>query len=422
MKKLSLLMAAVLIFSSCASTSVSKKNDGTIKPAGTYKAISLDDFKDGFSHARFSYKDEIPPYPLYHSSQIDGIALNMINLQHGDGGWEKNIDFQRVYTEEEIKAIQEKNSTIPPVTYGLMKTKNGSTMDNRNIYSQVKYLVQVYKQIPDKKYLDCAIKAIEWILNAQHPVSGGFTGADVYAITYNDDVMSNALSALLDIATNDDLYSKVPSNLRKKARNAYDRGLECILKTQITVTLDDGTKLLTAWCQQHDHDTLAPIWAREYEAPSICSAESRKVALMLMNIENPSEEVKKAIIACCEFFDRDDVRIHGKRLVRNPIPGIMLGSHYYDFDQVLIDDPSAPDCWARFYALDSSFDITLGARTSIKGTYPKVLSPIWCDRGCKFVEDFNQISQERRNGYRYTNNNGEKLLEAYGEWKQKMGL
>ena len=117
-------------------------------------------------------------------------------------------------------------------------------MDNRNIFSQIRYLANVYMQIPENRYAECAKRGILWILNAQEPNTGGFTGADVFAITFNDDVMADVLSFLNEVVQNRKLYAFVDEETCARAQNAYSRGIECILKTQIKVTLDDGSKFL----------------------------------------------------------------------------------------------------------------------------------------------------------------------------------
>lgn len=389
----------------------------------SFAPVSLKEFSDGFSHARYKYKNEIPPYKLYSGSQIAGIAENMIFLQNPDGGWAKNLDFQQIFTLEELYAIKERNKNILPVTCNLKKQSDGSTMDNRNIFSEIRYLARVYAQIPEKRYADCAKRGLEWILNAQEPKTGGFTGADVYAITFNDDVMADVLSFLSEISENHESYPFFDDEMRKKAKKAYERGIGCILKTQIAVTLDDGTKILTAWCQQHSYENYAPVWAREFEPPSICSTESKKVVELLMKIKNPSEEVKNAVISACDFFSRDDIKIRGKKLVRIQRQGSVLNGRYSDYEQRLVDDKNAPVLWARFYALDKSFDVASGARKPIQGDYPKTLSPVWCDRGCKYVTDFNELSMERRNGYGYTTSSIENLIsKEYKDWCKKNGI
>lgn len=371
-----------------------------------YTAISLKDFGDSISHARYGYPNSIPPYEIYADDQIAGIAENMIWLQNPDGGWTKNWDWARIYTAEELEKIKADNEKIPPVGYNLVKKvhSKASTTDNRNIYTQINYLAKVYKQIPDKKYAACAERALDCLLSMQHPKSGGFTGADVFAITYNDDVMSGILTALKEISRDDELYGFLPKKSRNAASNAYKKGIDCILKTQIKVKKPNGTEILTAWCQQHDHETLEPIWARTFEPPSIVTAESVKVVRFLMTEENPSKEIKNAIIAACEWMNRDDIRIHGKRLVKIPAEPMTLNDRWSDYEQVLQDDATAPDIWARFYDLEKE-------------------TPIWCDRYKKFCENFNDMSRERRNGYSYTVTSPRKLVEEeYPEWKKKYGI
>ncbi len=422
-----ILLTGMTFFTSCTSGSngsnlatSQEEADFKAKCSRQYNEINISDFSDGFNHARYLYEDSIPPWQLYDTTQILGLAENMIYLQNPDGGWAKNLDFQRVYTLSELREIQNNNKSVPPVTYQLHQSQDGSTMDNRNIYSQLKYLCQVYRQVPDQRYLDCAVKAFTWILNAQHPTSGGFTGADVFAITFNDNVMSDVLTVLRDIANagSSSYYYVLPVSQRKQAETAYKKGINCILKTQITVTLKDNTKLKTAWCQQHSHDTFAPVWAREFEPPSICSSESFSVLKFLMNDPSPTEQIKAAVKAGVEFFDRDDVRIHGKELKQTPIQATTLNGRTYTYDQTLVDNPSAPDMWARFYALDKTFDVVTGARKPIQGNYPEVLSPVWCDRGCIYYDDYNKMSMERRNGYSYVNSSFNSTLSKYNQWKQ----
>jgi len=49
----------------------------------------------------------------------------------------------------------------------------------------------------------------------------------------------------------------------------------------------------------------------------------------------------------------------------------------------------------------------------------KTLQPVYCDRGRIIVENYNDLSRERRNGYSYLGNWVEKLKDPYQEWKSK---
>ena len=132
-----------------------------------------------------------------------------------------------------------------------------------------------------------------------------------------------------------------------------------------------------------------------------------------MEIPDPDEEVKRAILAGCEFFDRSDVRISGKKLIYKEIEPVTLNGRTYTSDRFLVDDASAKDLWARFYALDDSYDVISGAPCPIKGNYPEVLRPVWCDRDCEYRDSYNDLSQERRNGYYYVISSGHSLLKTY---------
>lgn len=86
-------------------------------------------------------------------------------------------------------------------------------------------------------------------------------------ITYNDDAMVNTMILLRDIAEQKEPYQGdlTDETLRLQMQAAFDKGIECILATQIVT---DGE--LTVWCQQHDRETLKPAKASAYELPSYC--------------------------------------------------------------------------------------------------------------------------------------------------------
>ena len=221
-----------------------------------------------------------------------------------------------------------------------------------------------------------------------------------------------------DVAAGDSCFSGIPQDLQEMAQDAYSKGIACILRTQIRITLEDGSIILTAWCQQHSNEEpYAPIWARSFEPPSICSRESFDVLKLLMEIPDPDEAVRQAVIAGCEFFNRDDVRIHGKEIKTVETEPVFLKDRTYTTDRFLVDKNGATDLWARFYALDGRFDVVSGAPAPIQGEYPSTLQPIWCDENCTYVKDYNDLSRERRNGYSYVINGGEQLLAFFAQWR-----
>src|SRR5690606_27709065 len=72
-------------------------------------------------------------------------------------------------------------------------------------------------------------------------------------ITYNDDAMVRVLEVVRAVARGEPPFEWVEPLVREQAMQSESRGIDCILRTQIRVA-----GRLTAWCAQHDAETLAP--------------------------------------------------------------------------------------------------------------------------------------------------------------------
>lgn len=66
-------------------------------------------------------------------------------------------------------------------------------------------------------------------------------------------------------------------------------------------------------------------------------------------------------------------------------------------------DTPCPPLWARFYTIDGN-------------------RPFFCDRDGVMRFDLSEIGYERRNGYRWYNSDGMKVLKRYESWARKYGL
>jgi len=348
-----------------------------------WHAIDLQLFSDSIHHARMIFKDEKPPYAIWQPTQIIHIAENILAHQYEDGGWPKNIDWQRAWSDEELVSIRTK--------YG---SRQGGTLDNRNTYSQVRYLAKVHQQTDLNRYAQAASKGLNWILTKQNEHSGGWPGDDVDAVTFNDDVMVGVMKLLWDIRQGNKEYAFLSNKLMQRVNEAYNRGLTCILKCQIKVQGE-----LTAWCQQHSHHDLRPVKARSYELPSIVSAESVEVVHFLMDIDDPIPEVIRAVQAAVSWLAR--VKITGLRLKTIEAEPIRFRWHYSDKDRVVVPDPQTPTIWARFYDL-------------------KEFKPFFVNRSGEVVQDYSKLSRERRTGYDWYGYWPAKLLEdEYSSWQKK---
>ncbi len=317
-----------------------------------------------------------------YTDEAKRIADNLVLYQLESGAWQKNVYFPAEITAEHKKEI---SANKKHVEWG--------TIDNGSTTTEIIYLSKMYNVVRDEKYKKAALKGIEYLLEAQYENGGWpqfYPNAKGYArhITYNDNAMVNIMRVLQDIFEYDPLYWYVPTSLREKAKTAFDKGVQCILATQV---VQDGKP--TVWCAQHDFETLAPAKARAYELPSLSGQESDNIVLLLMDIPNPSPEIVAAVENAIAWFEKS--KIEGIRL------------EYYRNDEGkrdyrVVACEKCPVLWARFYELDTN-------------------RPFFCDRDGIKKYDVSQIGHERRTGYSWYNNDGRSVLTRYKMWKREMG-
>lgn len=317
-----------------------------------------------------------------YTNEAKRIADNLVLYQLESGAWQKNVYFPAEITAEQKKKI---SANKKHVEWG--------TIDNGSTTTEIIYLSKMYNIVRDEKYKKAALKGIEYLLEAQYENGGWpqfYPNAKGYTrhITYNDNAMVNVMRVLQDIFEYDPLYWYVPTSLREKAKTAFDKGVQCILATQV---VQDGKP--TVWCAQHDFETLAPAKARAYELPSLSGQESDNIVLLLMDIPNPSPEIVAAVENAIAWFEKS--KIEGIRL------------EYYRNDEGkrdyrVVACEKCPPLWARFYELDTN-------------------RPFFCDRDGIKKYDVSQIGHERRTGYSWYNNDGRSVLSRYKMWKREMG-
>ena len=167
------------------------------------------------------------------------------------------------------------------------------TIDNDATTTQVHFLAKVVTALGPSStkaapYRTSFLHGLDYLLAAQYP-NGGWpqvwplAGGYHDGITYNDDAMIQVMELLQAAAAGSDEFAFVPAGVRKRAESSVQRGIECILATQIVV----GGKR-TAWCQQYDPLTLKPTSARNYEMPSESAAESAIILMFLMDLPHPA--------------------------------------------------------------------------------------------------------------------------------------
>lgn len=319
---------------------------------------------------------------IYASEEILTVTDNVLLLQKEIGGWPKNIQPQNISDNEKADLRSKKSSNL------------GATIDNGATTLEMKFLAKVYRHHNNDTYRTAFIKGLEYLIKAQYE-NGGWPQyyplrKGYYThITYNDDAMYNVMTLLRDIyetSTYDHL--SIPNNLKNAARKAFDMGVSCILKTQYK---QQG--VLTAWCAQHDVQTLAPAKARSYELPSLSGKESAKIVLLLMSIKNPSADIIGSITAAKNWFMT--AQITGVRVERS-----------YDgkgklVNKKLIADPKAQPLWGRFMNLNDN-------------------RVFFCDRDGIKKYALAEIGQERRNGYRWYTDEPQEVLDKFSQWQENV--
>lgn len=294
----------------------------------------------------------------------EGIAAidNMISWQTDSGGWPKG------YRLDHPRGPDEKAQW------------NGvATFDNGLTHTEIRLLARAYRLTQRPAVLESINRGIDFLFASQYP-NGGYPQRvpppNSYAkhITFNDNAMTSVLRLLKDIAGHED-FAFVDAGRRGKARLAFEKGIDCILKCQVVV---DGKP--TGWCAQHHFQTLEPVGGRSFELASLSGGEGAGIVLLLMDIENPSPEVKRAIESAVAWFK--EVKIQPGPTAENPNP--------------------APQ-WARFYEIGTN-------------------RPIFADRDGVKVYSLDQLDKERVGGYRWYGNWGIRVLDRYEQWSAKHGV
>lgn len=289
---------------------------------------------------------------------------NILSWQTEHGDWPKNTD------------------TVKRELSGDRKKPSG-TFDNGATCGELRVLARAFRVTGDERCQLAFLRGFDHILRAQYAHGGWpqyFPLSKSYHrhVTFNDGTMIRLMEFLRDASGGEGDFAFLDKDRRAAAGAAVERGIQCVLKCQVVV---DGAP--TVWCAQHDAESLVPVLARSYEHPSLSGSESAGILLFLMGIERPSPEVARAIHAGAKWFDQ--TKISGFRYRRSKT-GPPLAS-----------DREAPPLWARFYEIGTN-------------------RPIFSDRDGVVKYDLTEVGEERRSGYAWYGNWGEKVAQAYAKW------
>ena len=331
----------------------------------------------------------------YSSDEARRIATIIVSFQTPAGGWSKNLDMThhcRIPGEMFAHANASRFASATDLDMPEHPDWNYvGTFDNGATITQLRFLAKIVaaskKQAGDV-YRKAFIRGLDYIFAAQFP-NGGWPqvwplqGGYHDCITYNDGAMTGILDLLLNVTEARDEFSFVPKSFQRRANTSLQRGLDCILATQIV-----SNNHRTAWCQQYDALTLQAASARNYEMPSISSGESAGVILFLMRLQSPDTNIVAAIRSAAAWFESAAIRDKSyRRTDAND------GRH-------LVDAPGSTPLWSRYYEIGSN-------------------RPIFGDRDKSIHDSVEEISRERRDGYAWFTDGPQDALIKYAEWIKK---
>lgn len=319
---------------------------------------------------------------VYGQEKSDSIAENMLLLQRNYGGWSKffnkqKVDYKQVFSQMEIKLAEEQ------------KGLEDATIDNNATTTEIRYLVKAYYKTKNERYLQAARLGVRYLLKAQYANGGWpqyFPDKHLYRsqITFNDRAMINVLLIMQDIKNAKDGF-EILSSYVDEAKAAIDKGIASILRTQISI---DGKK--TIWAAQYDKDTLQPAKARAYELPALASSESSDILLFLMDQPSPTPAIKEAVEAGIRWFD-----IHA---IKDQVVVLIDDATQASGKDRILQAKQGSLIWARFYDLKNQ-------------------EPIFVGRDGEPHRNLTAIENERRVGYAWYGNWGDKVNKAYKKWK-----
>jgi PelA/Pel-15E family pectate lyase len=316
------------------------------------------------------------PVAWFATDEGRRVTANILSYQTLTGGFSKRLDYGKGPRLPGVDFVSEKNAHYE------------GTFDNDATTTHVRALARAVQATDSAAAREAFFRGLNYVFLAQYP-NGGWPqiypleGGYHDSITFNDDVASNILALLADVAAGKDEFAFVPEPLRREARERVQRGLAAVLACQIKV---DGR--LTGWCQQHDALTLQPVAARAFEPQGICSQESASLMGWLMTLPNPDAKVVATIEGAAAWFEKTKITGFAWR-------------NSGDQGRLLVPDPNAGPLWSRIYEI--------GTDRPIFGNPDKTVH-----------YDVAEITRERRGGYNWYSGAPARQLAAYPAWKAKL--
>jgi len=201
----------------------------------------------------------------YQSDEARVIADSVLQYQSPQGGWPKNTNLAR--TPKNAKDVPQPDDHF------------ANSLDNEATTLPLQFLARMAHATGETRYRESFERGLDYLFTAQYP-NGGWPQfwplrKGYYShITYNDDAMIRVMTLLRDVEEGEEPYEFVPPEYRQKAAAAVDRGIDCILKTQIR---QNGQR--TAWNGMshlfYQGDTGKDVPFKDFELVAVVKSEPK---------------------------------------------------------------------------------------------------------------------------------------------------
>jgi PelA/Pel-15E family pectate lyase len=213
------------------------------------------------------------------------------------GGWDYSIEHDPARVKHWYHHLGEKGS----------KLANTSTFDDDNTQCATRFLIELDRCVDDPQVSEAIRRALDCFLQAQYkealwdgawpqryPAPKGQYGE---LPTFNDNTMADCVKTLL-LAW--DTYG------RDEHLAAVRRCLEFYLRAQMAPPQ-------AGWAQQVDRE-LKPAWARRFEPPAVCTAESRGNCNLLLDLYERFGDRRclEAVGRCVDWYTSSRLSSDGK--------------------------------------------------------------------------------------------------------------
>ncbi|SEA38540.1 pectate lyase, PelA/Pel-15E family [Arachidicoccus rhizosphaerae] len=319
----------------------------------------------------------------------DQVAENMLLYQRLSGGWAKAVHGRKIVYDISLTEAQK---------YQIKQEKGlkDATIDNKATSREINYLVKAFDKTRDSAYLLSAQKGIDYLLKAQYDNGGWpqyYPDSSLYRsqVTFNDNAIVNVLNVLDNVVLQKNGYEWVDPKYQPRCATALQKGIGCILKTQIKV---NGKR--TGWNQQYNKNTLLPEKARSFELVGLASAESAAIVEFLMNQPRPGAAVKAAVTGAVDWLK--SVAIEGYTVQKVEDPNEPGGGK-----NVVLKKTENSRIWARYYEIGTN-------------------RPFFCGRDGQKKYNLQEIETERRLGYSWYGSWPERIItKDYAKWLEQYG-